>query len=113
MDLFKSDQELREERKFIKGILIPEYLLYKTKQLNLIYGTFHLNFYIDDLMKGQEFSQNLIGCKGGFEEPIKMTFQIIQNRLTISTTFKDFPTENVLGIIHKNEWLLVDEKTLR
>ena len=112
-DLFKSQQEIREEKKFIKGILIPDHLLYETKQINLVYGKFELNFYIDDFKRGEEFSQNLISCIGGVEEPVKMSFQIIQNRLTISTTFKDFPTENVLGIIHKNEWLLVDEKTLR
>ena len=109
----KSKQEKREERKFIKGILIPEYLLYKTKKLNLVWGTFRLDTDIDQLIEGEEFSQNLVSCKGGFEEPIKMTFQIIKNRLTISTTFKEFPSEDVLGIIHKNNWLIVDEKQLR
>lgn len=104
------------EAEYWKGILIPDYVINNDQSIMLALGTNLAELKMDDLKRGLILNPPYLFCPDStgkkIENPMNLSFYMIGNRLGISTTFKDMETEEEVGIMERNKWLLKKDKSL-
>jgi hypothetical protein len=92
----------------IKGIYIPSFDTLQTSDFPVIFGTTIISCKATDFYKGINIFNVL------FKDCLdtKFTLGIKENRLYVSTVFKDIQNEQVIGVIEYNHWKLYKSNLL-
>lgn len=102
---FASEHTKFQEEKFIKGILIPDKIIYADKSIDIAFGSVTFTQDIEELSKGFELYDKL---KCLWEhKPVKFWLSLVNNRISVTATFKDIQKGEIVGILENNHWSLV------
>lgn len=103
-----SQHEKFIDDQYIKGMLIPDEVQIRYNNIFLQFGTRGRTGYevsLQALRNGLTISPNYIDCIdkfGNHENAVQISVQLINNRLSISSTFYNFKTDNFVAKIDKN-----------
>ena len=103
---FSTKQEIYEDEVFAKGIFVPKSILYSNGLINVNYADIRYSCRVEALKKGYVVKPHTVSCGPLKEQPFEVKMIIKNDRLFISTVFKDIQKEEVVGIIDYDHWRL-------
>lgn len=102
---------LFEEDNFIKGILIPKYILESNADIDVYFGSVGMSYPIGKYKQGVDVTPSLIRYTDG-QNIADIKLKIMNNKLYVSTEINDIETGEIIGIINYNKWNLYKKNVL-
>ena len=96
----------------IKGILLPVSLLSESSPVLINFGKITSSVSLKDLRRGYMMSpQKLINCgrEAQTEDQTKFTIYLVEDRLYVTTDFRNLLDDGIAGSINQRQWTLLNK----
>ena len=93
----------------VKGILLPVSLVSESSPVLISFGKTTNSVSLEELRRGYTLSpQKLIHCgrEEGIEDYTKFTIYLVEDRLYVTTDFRNLLNDEIAGSINKKQWAI-------
>ncbi|MEO6329523.1 MAG: hypothetical protein ABIO55_11345 [Ginsengibacter sp.] len=107
-----TSNEIVSNNKVVRGILLPMRLLSEISEIYLDFGKTQLSVSIDQLKAGYKVSpMSIAHCSNNIKpgDPSDFIIYLVEDRIYISTNFKDLYDDKIIGSVNKKDWTFLSK----